>query len=277
MRTSGPVPLYYQVLEVLRERIVSGAYPPSGQLPTDDALLREFQVSRHTVRVAMQQMVIEGLIERFAGRGTFVIRPGGRGSKWMIGSIEDLIETSALHPLKVVMARTVRGRSAPTVATIFQVNEDDLLFHVRAVRSSEEGPYAYSSIYFPREIGEKLPRHLFTKSPFILLVEEFAGVPAYRAQQVALAARAERDAARLLKIKVGDPVLVMERTYFGRENQPIEHTRIQYRPERYQQTVNFWRRRDLVYTSPWEGRDLKGRTSLSELPPPVGGQVIHTN
>ena len=108
-------------------------------------------------------------------------------------------------------------------------------------------------------------------------MEEFAGVPAYRAQQVALAARADRDAARLLKIKVGDPVLVMERTYFSRENQPIEHTRIQYRPERYQQTVNFWRRRDLVYTSPWEGRDLKGRTSLSELPPPVGGQVIHTN
>src|SRR5947209_20509292 len=57
LKRNGPVPLYYQVLQVLRGRIASGQYPVGGQLPTDEALMREFGVSRHTVRSALQELV----------------------------------------------------------------------------------------------------------------------------------------------------------------------------------------------------------------------------
>ncbi len=247
MARTAPVPLYYQVFQVLRDRIVSGDYAARSQLPTDEALMREFQVSRHTVRAAMQQLVSQGLIERFAGRGTFVIERSHRSAQWTIESLEDLIETTFLDKFKVMSARFVNGRAALGVAALFGLGPDDSLFHVRAVRSSAEGPYSYSNTYFPREIGEKLPQHLFTERPLLLLVEEYAGIPAAQVRQVASAGAADRETARLLKLGFGDPILVMERTYFDPDGRPVEHTRIQYRPDRYRQTVSLSRRQALPY------------------------------
>lgn len=245
VRAQGPVPLYHQILQLVRVRIATGDYAAGAALPTDEALMREFGVSRHTVRAAMNQLVSEGLIERFPGRGSFVVERARRASQWTIQSVEDLIDTSFVHTYRILAAREIPARTTPRIAA--ELAEGHRLFHVRAVRASRQGPYAYSNVWFPGAIGEKLPRHLLTKRPLVLLVEEYAGLPAYRTRQTALAAPADREAARHLGLGFGAPVLVLERTYYGDDDRPLEHTRIQYRPDRYQQVVNFWRRQAPPY------------------------------
>lgn len=239
------MPLYHQVQQHLRTRIAAGDYPVGATLPTEEALMREFGVSRHTVRTALQQLVTEGQIERFPGRGSFVVEHARRASQWAIGAVEDLIDSSFAHSYTVLGARRVAAKLFPRIAELFR--EPRALFHVRAVRASAEGPYAYSNVWFPPDIGEKLPRRLFSQRPLILLVEEYCGLPPYRTRQAALAAPADREAARYLKVAFGDPMLVLERTYFTADDRPIEHTRIQYRPDRYQQVVNFRRRQAPPY------------------------------
>src|SRR3954451_16763594 len=153
----APVPLYHQVFQVLRSRITSGEYAAGMQLPPEQAFTRDFGVSRHTLRMAMQSLAQEGLIERFAGRGTFVAAPDRRRTQWTIGSIEALIGASFSHAYRIVSAKFVAACDYPAVAALFEAPRDETIFHVRAVRSSEEGPYAYSSAFLPRRIGEKLP------------------------------------------------------------------------------------------------------------------------
>ena len=248
MRRGGPIPLYYQLLQILRARIAAREYPPGAPLPTDEALLKEFGVSRHTVRAALQELVAEGLIERFPGRGSFIVEAGARPSPWSIEAVEDLIETSFVDTYTVFESRRVQARTDPQAQAAFGVTPTDHLFRVRSVRSAKDGPYAYSNVFFPPDIGEKLPRHLFTERPLILLVEEYCSLPAFRTRQVALAAAANRVAARRLQVRAGAPLLVLERTYYSRDERPIEHTRNVYRPDRYQQVVTFLRRRD----APWQ-------------------------
>src|ERR1700734_149936 len=69
---STRLPLYAQVEDVLAGRISSGVLPVGAQLPPEDELIREFDVSRTTIRTTIQNLVRQGLVEIRRGRGTFV-------------------------------------------------------------------------------------------------------------------------------------------------------------------------------------------------------------
>jgi len=72
--TSGPA--YQQIADELRRRIRSGAFAPGSKLPTEVELIREFDVSRVVVRLAVGELRAEGLIYSRQGKGTFVREHG---------------------------------------------------------------------------------------------------------------------------------------------------------------------------------------------------------
>src|SRR5665647_2612042 len=72
---TSPVPLYYQLQEIIRSRIESGQWQPGQQLPPEAELCEEFSLSRGTVRQALADLVREGLLHRRRGKGSFVATP----------------------------------------------------------------------------------------------------------------------------------------------------------------------------------------------------------
>jgi GntR family transcriptional regulator len=66
------VPLYYQLQEVLKERIESGRWQPGDAMPSEPELARGFEVSRVVVRQALAILEDDRQIVRIKGRGTFV-------------------------------------------------------------------------------------------------------------------------------------------------------------------------------------------------------------
>lgn len=69
---SIPVPAYYQLKRLLKQRIERGELQPGDQLPTEAELCERYELSRTPVRQALQELVYEGLLTRTPGRGTFV-------------------------------------------------------------------------------------------------------------------------------------------------------------------------------------------------------------
>ena len=82
IKHNSPIPLYYQLREQIRENILSGKWDYGKELPAELKLCEELNLSRATVKQAMDGLVQEGLIERKKGKGTFVIyrQMGGRSS-----------------------------------------------------------------------------------------------------------------------------------------------------------------------------------------------------
>lgn len=72
---SIPIPLYYQLKEILKEQISSGIFKPGDKLPTEDELCEQFSISRTPVRQALMELVHEGLLIRTPALGTFVTEP----------------------------------------------------------------------------------------------------------------------------------------------------------------------------------------------------------
>lgn len=72
---SRSVPLFHQLVARLREEILTGVYRPHDQIPSEPALCRIHNVSRATVRAALDKLVEQRLIYRRHGKGTFVSAP----------------------------------------------------------------------------------------------------------------------------------------------------------------------------------------------------------
>src|SRR5438445_8898853 len=102
------VPMYYQLQEVMKEHIESGAWPSGGLLPSELELARAFGVSRAVVRQALAILEDDHQIRRVQGRGTFVAHPK---MVHRAGGLARLLETprSAEVTIQVLDKRTAAG------------------------------------------------------------------------------------------------------------------------------------------------------------------------
>jgi len=69
-----PIPYYYQLQGLLRQQIVNGSWQVGQQVPSEKQLCQQYSVSRTTVRQAVNQLVLDGLVFHVKGKGTFVGR-----------------------------------------------------------------------------------------------------------------------------------------------------------------------------------------------------------
>lgn len=69
----SPIPLYQQLFTIIKQKIISGALPVGSKLPGEDEIVTHYDVSRTTVRQAIESLVQEGLVSKQQGKGTFVL------------------------------------------------------------------------------------------------------------------------------------------------------------------------------------------------------------
>jgi GntR family transcriptional regulator len=103
-------PLYLQIKNILKERILYGVYPLGSNIPSEPQLEQEFAVSKITVRGAIQELVQEGYLEKGSGKGTKVIRnkAAAKWSKWKHFT-EILVEENHQIRKEWLRAGTVRN------------------------------------------------------------------------------------------------------------------------------------------------------------------------
>lgn len=244
-RTGARQPAYRQILDALRERISRGDYPVGERMPTDEALMLEFGVCRYTARAAVQVLVADDVVRRFRGKGSFVVATPETSGQWALNSLDDLIDHSFAHTVRVRAKGFVTAGQAPEAAKAFGLSGDEPIFRLVAVREGDGAPYTYSEIFLPVDVAERLPQRSLTgaiRGAIIRMIERHCGVPVVHALQVASAAAANPEIARLLDLPEGTPLLLLERTYASRDGRVLQFARVYCRSDRYRQTVEFRRR-----------------------------------
>ena len=104
-------PKYQQVLESIEEDILSGRYSPGQKLPSETALLEQFETSRITVVRALRELQHKGLVQRRAGSGTYVADITARKTNLLFGSlIPDLEDAEIFGPICQGIAEYLQSR-----------------------------------------------------------------------------------------------------------------------------------------------------------------------
>src|SRR5258708_2966688 len=151
MSTTHDSLLYSRVETVLASEIADGDLRVGDQLPTEDRLIGRFEVSRITVRRAIQNLVTRGLVEIRRGKGTFVAAPKiTQELKELSGFVEDM-HALGRKPTARVISKEIVAADA-TVATQLALTKAERAFRIRRVRLPDGIPLPFDETFLPLEI-----------------------------------------------------------------------------------------------------------------------------
>ena len=220
------VPLYVQLADLFRQRIVKGVWREGEMLPSLTTLVAEFGVARVTVRQAIERLTRDGLVSPQRGRGTFVTG-APQADRWL--RVETTLEN---------LAELYRD-TQPTILVIDESNRTPRLqdsdgvgaeryVYMRRVHAHEGRPYCVIDIYLDAEIFARRPAR-FRKEILIPLLLGMPSVEIVTARQGLTISTADLEVARHLGISVNAPVAEVRRVFTGPERRVIYIAEITYR------------------------------------------------
>jgi len=227
-----PLPIYYQLKELLRGKIRAGVWEPGDPVPSERELGETYGISRMTARQALNELMNEGLVYREQGRGTFVAEPKvvQRLSR-LTGYTDDMCERT-LRP----GARVLRLEMTPAsirAAQALQIDPETPVVLLERLRLADGAPMAVeaSHLHFPRA-AELLNEDFESGSLYGLLAREYGVIPT-RAEQQIEASLCGQHWLELLDLHECASVLHTRRVTFDQRDRPFEYAKSVYRGDRY--------------------------------------------
>jgi len=224
-----PIPLYFQVSQHLERAIESGSFAQGSLLPNEIELAEQLQVSRPTMRKAMEILVGKGLIVRRRGIGTRVVQPKVRRPLELTSLYDDLRGAGQEPRTEVLSFDTVEADDH--VAGKLGIAVADPVVHVERLRSTDDKPIARMTNFLRREAVRFDGADLAAAGLYDLLGR--SGVLLHSATQTVSARPATPAEAKLLGEPRGAALLTMERETLDQDGVAVEYATHLYAASRY--------------------------------------------
>jgi GntR family transcriptional regulator len=145
---ASPLPLWAQIAEDLRRRLVGGEF--EDHFPTDEELTRDYEVSRQTVREAVRHLSAERLVVRQRGRGTSVTSPVLEQPLHSLYSLATTVRAGGIEERSEVLAAE-RRPATPQVATQLGLGVDAEVVVIERLRFAGAEPIAWDRSWLPAD------------------------------------------------------------------------------------------------------------------------------
>jgi len=225
------LPLYFQLKELLLNKILQGDWKPGQQLPTEEEIQIEYELSRTTVRQALRDLVLAGKIHRQSGKGTFVTQPKiQEGSESYSLDALDFQEQGVELKWKVISATHVS--CSDQIEKMLHIAPGSKVFELKRFRIANDSLIGFVVSYIADGFIDKID----------LALVEIGGTMNYitgidfakcTVERVLEALPAGKEEVKLLELTYGDPILVLTRILKNSNGIPIEFFRGTYRGDRF--------------------------------------------
>jgi GntR family transcriptional regulator len=231
VRRAG-VTAHGQIEDWLADAIAAGQLSPGDRLPTENDLAAWLGVSRMTLRQALGELAQRGLVTRAVGRsgGTFVAEPKlEQDLTTLAGFSEQLRRHGKVAGARVLAAVAIPASSAAAAA--LELADGERVHDVRRIRLADGRPIVIEHSQFPAKLFPDLLDRRLDGSLYDLLAEGYAMRP-HRARESLEPVVAGVREAEALEIEEGAPLMLVERTAYAAEGQPVEYARDLFRGDR---------------------------------------------
>lgn len=225
-------PIYIQIHNDIKRAIEAGKWAVGDRIPSERELSRNFDVSRMTLRQAIQTLVDEGILERQVGSGTYVANQKVQEKMSGVTSFTDLMLTQGKQPTSKTISYHVMNPSL-SEAEKLKLNEDDQVLRMERVRYGDDVPICFEVATVPEKLVDGLSKKEVTSSLYRALEDKKQLSPG-KAQQTVSAMSASERIAEYLSIKRGDAILRLRQVTYLQDGTPFEYVRTQYVGERFE-------------------------------------------
>ena len=234
LNKSSSVALYQQLVDEIKEMISSGKLSEGDRIMTELELSRNYDISRITVRKAIEILVEEGILIKKQGIGTFVAGKRLTRNMGVFMGFSQSCEANGQKPGTKLLSASLTNPVGSDEKTL-GLAENEKVIVLRRLRLIDDVPVILEENHFSQKyaflLGENLERSLYE------ILEEH-GVKAVGGKRKVSVCYASADEAELLGIREGTALLLMKDIGANPEGQIIHTCKSLIYPERYELVIN---------------------------------------
>lgn len=213
------VPLYAQIVESLKRDIENGVYNATERIPAEAELAKQYNVSRITVRRAVDDLVSQGLVEKKQGKGTFICRQKFAKDMKNLQSFSEMCRHMNMKPGGQMLENKL-VLADDKIQKQLNLEPGSYVVYISRLRTADGEPVAIEKNYFPVKYSFLLEKQFNDNSLFECLQEEAKVRVASSEKRIELC-RATAEEAKLMKVKKGTPLLYIKSVTYTYDREPL--------------------------------------------------------
>lgn len=223
-------PRHEQISDWLRNRIEQGTYEVDEKLPSEKQLGDRFDVSRVTVRRALQTLESEDYIYRRQGLGSFVKeRRAAQGLVRLTDFAQDMAQAGLEASSRV---EHHAPETPPPAVAVHLATDDQTVMRLDRLRLGDGRPVAFDRTWLPMFYAQLLEDHDLEEETIYHILEAEYDIPVLRGHYRITAANADAPIADLLGVDAGEALLLIERLSLTEGDKRVYFQRRYYRSDR---------------------------------------------
>lgn len=232
------IPRHIQITRWVEEQIHQNTYKPDEKLPSENEMAQKFDVSRVTIRRALQSLESNGLIYRCQGLGSFV---SDTRTPHNLVRLTDFSEDMVRAGLKATSeVRQFTSIKAPDwLAEALDIEVDQHVIQIDRLRLGNGEPVAFDSTWMPMFYGQLIKESDLKSATIYKILEEQYDIRLIRGKYQITADSASEHLARELGVDVNMPLLRIDRSTYTIGNKTVYYQKRYYRSDRvmYEMTL----------------------------------------
>ncbi len=233
LNMSSNIPLYQQLFLALQEGISSGEFPAGSKIPTEVELSEKYNISRITVRNAINELVESGLLVKHQGKGTFVVDDNRARSSGRFNNFSSICKAEGRVPGAKLVSMEISPIS-DAEASFYQNSQLTNIFHIHRIRTADGEPVALEYISIPTTYSFILGANL--ERSFYEILTENNVLPDRSRWEIEIC-KAGEDERKYLNTPLHTAMLLINERLYGAGDVPIYLCRSTIKSEAYKLIV----------------------------------------
>ena len=230
------IPLYQQLSDEIKEQILLGKLKAGDRLMTEAELSQQYEVSRITVRKAIELLVDEGYVLRKQGIGTFIAEKKLRrvvDSENLVRSFSETSRMSGQEPSSELLSVEWILPDA-SIQHHLHIGEDEKVLKIVRLRKIDGVPVMVETYHYPQKMDFLLQSNLTGSTYEVFRQHELVPSHAVRTVEICYATEEE---ARLLGVEENQPLLLQTEETTDQNHQVLHYSKVVVNSQRYRLTI----------------------------------------